>query len=332
MMRVSLLALCLACAACAPALAAQSRLSEIKSRGHLACAAFPRPGLARESDGKASSGLFGDLCRAIAIAALGPEAKYEFTALELPKDSDELKHGAFDVLFLTEGEIAGAAVADTLAPGPAAFYETYRLLVPRDSAIAKPEDLAGKSLCFHELTDEAVAALDQRFDRAKLSFGHAGFQEDVEMLDSYNVHYCDAVASESTDLARIGLQRGVLKFESRLLPEPLGVLPILTMTPLDDPRWSAAASWVVQFVIAAERPQSRWSNGAAKAMSLDGASLGLAGGWRENILEKVGDYGAIYRRNLGEGSPLKLSRGVNALWSDGGLFAPPVPEGGVPPH
>ena len=333
MTRASILALFLAAGAfCAPAASAESRLSAIRSRGHVACAAFPRPGLARDSDGGTPSGLFGDLCHAIAIAALGPEAKYQFSALELPKDADALAKDEFDVLFLTEGEIVGAALAGRLSPGPAAFYESQRLLVPVESGIARPEDLAGKSVCFHELTDQAVEALDERFDKARITFGHAGFQEDVELIDSYNVHFCDALASESTDLARIRLQRGALKFKSRLLPEPLAVAPILTATPLEDPRWSAAVSWVVQFVVAAERPQTKWSNGGARAMSIDGAPFGLATGWRETILAGVGDYGAIFRRNLGEGSPLKLPRGLNALSSAGGLFAPPGPEGGAPAH
>ncbi|MBB4196403.1 hypothetical protein CCR94_02900 [Rhodoblastus sphagnicola] len=331
-MRVSFLALFLAAGAlAAPAFAAESplldkgRLSEIKSRGHLACAAFPRPGLASESAGGSGSGLFADLCHAIAIAALGPDAKYEFSTLELPKDADDLAKNAFDVLFLTEREIADASLSGKVAPGPVAFHETHRLLVPVESDVNKPEDLAGKPVCYHE-SDRASLALDERFDRARLEYIHTGFQEDVEMVDAYNVHHCAAVVSESTDLASIRSRQGVLKFDSRLLAEPLGVVPILTATPLSDPLWSAAVSWVTHFELAAERAQTNWRAGGAKAISIDGAFLALDAGWRENILAKVGDYGAIFERNFGEKSSLKLSRGVNAPWSAGGLFAPPVPE------
>jgi general L-amino acid transport system substrate-binding protein len=331
-MRVSFLALSLAAALAAPACAGP-RLSEIKSRGHLACAAFARPGLAREAEnGAPSSGLFADLCQAVAAAALGPDAKSEFSTLELPRDAEDLAKDAFDVLFLTEGEIVNASLSGKLAPGPTAFYETFRLLVPLDSPAAGPEDLAGKPVCFHEQADHAALALDEFFDRKKLEYIHTGFQEDVEMVDSYNVRHCVAVVSESTDLAAIRLRKGVLKFESRLLPEPLGVTPILTLTPMSDPLWSAAVSWVAQFEIAAERTQTKWRPGGANVMTIDGAPFGLAAGWRENVLAKVGDYGAIYARNLGEGSPLKLPRGANALWSAGGLFAPPVAEGAAPPY
>lgn len=330
-MRVSFLALLLAAGAlAAPAVSAESpllersRLPEIKSRGHLACAAFPRPGLAHESEA-GGSGLFADLCHAIAIAALGPEAKYEFSTLELPKDADELANNAFDVLFLSEREIADASLSGKVAPGPVAFHETHRLLVPLESSVSTPEDLAGKPVCFHE-SGQASLALDERFDRAKLEYIHTGFQEDVEMVDGFNVHFCAAVVSEATDLASIRLRKGVLKFDSRLLAEPLAVVPILTATPLSDPLWSAAVSWVVQFELAAERAQTNWRVGGAKAISIDGAPFGLDAAWRENILAKVGDYGAIYARNLGEKSQLKLPRGVNAPWSAGGLFAPAVPE------
>jgi general L-amino acid transport system substrate-binding protein len=308
----------------APAVSAQTRLAEIKARGHLTCAAFPRPGLARETSG-GQDGLYPDLCRAIAVAALGPDAKFECETLELPRDAEALGRSEFDVLFLTEPEIVNSSLAGKIAPGPVVFFETHRLMV-EDSAPAKtPEDLAGARICFHE-ADAASAALEERFDKKGLAFIAMPFQEDVELLDSYNSRHCTAIVSESTDLANLRLKKGVNRFDSRILAEPLSVVPVLAATPASDPQWSASVSWVVHFVQAAERLQTKWRPGGAQAVSLDGTILGLDSSWRENVLAKVGDYGAVYERNLGDKSPFKLSRGVNASWQAGGLIAPAAAE------
>jgi general L-amino acid transport system substrate-binding protein len=306
----------------APTVFAQTRLAEVKARGSLSCAAFPRPGLAREAS-SGWQGLYPDLCHAIAIAALGPGAHFEFDALELPKDASALGKGDYDVLFLTEPEIAQASLGGKISPGPAVFFETYALMTEENAPAKAPEDLAGAPICFHE-ADTASQALEERFDKKGFTFIPMPFQEDIELLDAYNARHCRAVVSEATDLAQLRLKKGVNNFESRIMAEPLAVFPVLAATPISDPQWSAAVSWVVHFLQAAERPQTKWLPGGAKALSVDTTALGLDPSWRENVLANVGDYAAIYERSLGDKSPFKLSRGVNGQWKSGGLLAPPV--------
>ncbi|HUO54360.1 MAG TPA: hypothetical protein VMU18_06455 [Rhodoblastus sp.] len=306
----------------APSVCAQTRLADIKARGHLTCAAFPRPGLASEiKDGW--TGLLPDLCKAVAVAALGPDAKFEFTGLELPNDAKALAEGAYDVLFLSEPEIAANALAGKIAPGPTAFFETYAIMVEDKSPAATIDDLAGAAVCYHE-ADTASQAFEERMEQKDKSFVPMAFQEDVELLDSYNSRHCTAIVSETTDLLDLRRRKGVNNFDSKLLGETLAVFPIVAATPLGDAQWAAGVAWVVHFLHAAERPQSKWLPGGDKAINLDLAALGLDRAWRQNVLAGVGDYGAIYARNLGEGSPYKLPRGVNAPWAAGGLFAPPT--------
>jgi general L-amino acid transport system substrate-binding protein len=309
--------------AAAPAFA-QMRLSQIKARGYLTCAAFERPSLARATP-RGWRGFYPEICRAIAIAALGPDAIFEFKTLDLPRDSQALDAGVFDVLFLTEEEIAKHALAGEVAPGPAVFFNSYALIVEKGSPAKRPEDLAGAPICLHE-ADPAAEALEEFFARKGKSFIAMPFQEDIEWLDAYNARHCRAAASETTDLIDLRLRRGVNRFESVILPEKLAVFPILAATPKGNSRWSAAVSWVVHFLHAAERRPTRWRPGGAQAIDLDATALGLEKSWRSDILAKVGDYGAIYDRSLGKESPYKLSRGVNAPWSEGGLFAPPMAE------
>ena len=219
---------------------AQSRLAVIKARGALACAAFERPGLARETP-SGWTGVLPDFCRAVAVAALGPNARFEFKFLEPPGDDTALDVGAFDVLFLTATEIARNGLAGKVAPGPAAFFESIAVMVEKDSTAKKLDELAGASICLHE-ADPAAELLDHFFARKGKSFIAMPFQEDVEWRDAYNARHCRAAAAEGAELTDLRTHKGVNGFDSVILPEKLGVFAIMAATPPRDPQWSAAVA------------------------------------------------------------------------------------------
>jgi general L-amino acid transport system substrate-binding protein len=275
-----------------PPACAQTRLATIRARGHLACAAFERPSLARETP-LGWTGFLPDICRAVAIAALGPDAHYQFKTLDPPEDEVALGSGDFDVLFLTETEIARNGLAGKVAPGPAVFFNSYAVMVEKGSAATKLEDLAGASICLHE-ADPAAEVLAETFAKKGKSFIAMPFQEDVEWRDAYNSRHCRAAASETIDLIELRLHRGVNGFDSVILPEKLAVFPILAATPLDDPQWSAGVAGVVDFLH------------GSRAIARDATALGLRENWRADVLAQVGDYGVIFARDLGEKSPYKL--------------------------
>jgi general L-amino acid transport system substrate-binding protein len=305
----------------APALA-EGRLADIKARGGVRCAAIPRPGLAMETNG-GWRGLYLDICRAVAVATAGPAARVEFHELETPQEREALRRGDYDMVFLSATEMAAAKVMDAIQPGPPVYFATQTLMVESSSAARIPEDLAGASICFSQARG-GEAALEERFDKKNLAFVHMPFEEDVELVDAYNARHCSALAGEATELAKMRLQKGVNRFDSRLLAEPLSIFPILAATPTQDAQWTRVVAWAIAVLQAAERPETKWRTGGANALAAPGAALGLDGAWRETMLAAVGDYGAIYARNLGEGSPFKLARGPNAPWSAGGLLAPPT--------
>jgi general L-amino acid transport system substrate-binding protein len=236
-----ILALFLLAGLLAPA-CAQTRLAGIEARGHLTCAAFERPSLARQTP-SGWMGLLPDFCRAVAVAALGPQARFDFKTLDLPEDDKALNDGAFDVLFLTETEIARNALAGKLTPGPAVFFESYAVMVEKGFAATKLEDLAGASICLHE-ADPAAGLLAEYFAKKAKNFIAMPFQEDVEWRDAYNARHCRAAASEITDLIDLRLHKGVNGFDSVILPQKLAVFPIIAATPLGDPQWSATVTGV----------------------------------------------------------------------------------------
>ena len=275
----------------APPAFAQSRLAGVAARGHLTCAAFPRPVLARETPA-GWSGLLPEVCHAVAIAALGPQARYEFKTLDPPEDDKALNDGASDVLFLTETEIARNRLGGKVASGPAVFFESYAVMVEKGSGAKKLDDLAGAAICLHE-ADPAAEALVGYFAKKGESFIAMPFQEDVEWRDAYNARHCRAAASETTDLIALRGEKGVNGFDSVLLPEKLAVFPIVAATPTGDPLWAAAVARVLAFLHV----------GQPRAIDRDATTLGLQNNWRADVWAKVGDYGAIFERNLGEKSP-----------------------------
>jgi general L-amino acid transport system substrate-binding protein len=309
---------------CAPSALAETRLAEIKARGSVSCAAFPRPGLAMQH-GSDTKGLYVELCHAITVAALGENAKQEFRVLEAPQDVEALRRGEIDVAFLSGSEFVNRALLDAVTPGPAVFYASYALLLEANSTAQTPDDLSGVPICFNQSRSE-YQALEDRFAKKGLVFVRLGFEEDVELLDAYNSRHCRSALAEATELAAIRLRKGVNRFDSRILAEPLAVFPILAATPKGDAQWARIVAWTVHVLQAAEQKESAWLPGGAKALPLNGPDLGLDAAWRARVLAAVGDYGAIYERSLGDKSPYKLARGVNALWSAGGLIAPPIAE------
>ena len=143
------------------------------------------------------------------------------------------------------------------------------------------------------------------------------------MDDAYGVQRCHAITGEMTTLARLRLQPGVNRLASRILPEPLAAFPIVAATGTDDGRWSAIVAWTVHTLVSAERPETSWYPGGAGAMPIAAPELGLDKDWQRNVIGAVGNYGDIFERNLGKGSPLKLERGLNANQLHGGLLLSP---------
>jgi general L-amino acid transport system substrate-binding protein len=153
-----------------------------------------------------------------------------------------------------------------------------------------------------------------------------GYQEDVEMYDAYNVQACRALAAEVTTLAAVRLDGGVNGLRSRILAEPLAAFPIMAATATTDAAWSAVVAWTIHTLIRAEVPSADWAAGGLDSLPIAAPELGLDHDWQKRVIAAVGTYADIYRRNLGDGSPYRLPRGLNAPWQDGGSMIAPYAE------
>lgn len=309
----------------ASAVLAGSVLDRVKASGVVHCGSVERPGLAIPGGDGHWHGLNVDICRAVAAAVLGSPDRIEFHEYESPKQFEALGAGRDDLYFLTASEILEHDLAGKVMPGPTVFVESDGVMVTDKSPVQHVGELADDSICYM-IASSAERSLEAYFDTLHKSWDHRAFTEDGEMNDTYNVQHCHAVAGEVTTLAATRLGNGVNRISSRILPEPLTVFPIMAVTGTEDAQWSALVAWTVHTLISAERPETKWYSGGARAMPIAAPELGLDKNWQQRVLNAVGNYGEIFSRNLGSSSPLKLDRGFNANLINGGLLLSPFVE------
>lgn len=308
-------------------------LERVKSEGIVRCGSVAHPGLAEPAPARSSLaarsaasswlGLNVEICRAIAVAVLGPSGRFQFQSYETQQDFDAVRKQEDEVFFLTGSDIVEQNLAGALIPGPAVYYETHAIMVPELSAAKRLEDLNGAKICF-VIGTGAQRSLESFFEAKQLPFFRAGFSESDEMYDAYQVGHCDAVADELTALAKSRRGRRTDTGQSRILQPPLAAFPFVAATPLVDGKWAAIVAWTVHTLMRGEIREGRWRADGAQALPIEG--LGLDQGWQKRVIETLGSYGDIFSRTLGEKSPYGLARGLNAPSREGGLFLAPYSE------
>jgi general L-amino acid transport system substrate-binding protein len=284
-------------------------LDRVTSEGVVRCGAKARPGLVSVSTDGRAAGLLLDLCRAIAAVVLGPSGRFEFYQYESSKSYDAVRNNDHDVFFLSASELLEEELASKVVPGPTVFYQTTSVMVSESSSAQHVSDLAGRPICF-SMASNGHRHVEAWFAAHHLDFVRMGYQEDVEMFDAYNVQACKGLAGEVTTLAQVRLDGGVNQVRSRILPEPLAAFSIMAATGTKDGEWSAIVAWTIHTIVRAETPKAEWAAGGVESLPIEAPELKLSKGWQTRVVDAVGNYGDIYRRNLGEASPYRLPRGL----------------------
>ncbi|BAY16944.1 extracellular solute-binding protein family 3 [Anabaenopsis circularis NIES-21] len=304
---------------------AGSTIKRVKAHNVVRCGSVERMGLASEVKPGVWSGLNVDVCRAIAAAVLGSPDRIEYHQYETDKDFDAVRKQQDDVYFLTGSEINAQKLAGSIVPGPTVFLESEAVMVASTSAAQHVSDLSGNSICFM-IGSSVERSLTAYFETLHKNWLRRAFSEDGEMIDTYNVQNCHAIAGEVTTLANIRLDSGVNRLSSRILPEFLSTFPIIAATGTQDAQWSAIVAWTVTTLINADRPETRWYAGGVGVMPILAPELGLDQQWQRRIIASMGNYSKIFERNLGKGSVLKLDQRLNANYFHGGLLLSPFLE------
>jgi general L-amino acid transport system substrate-binding protein len=317
---------------------AGATVDRIKAAGSLPCGInTEEPEYSTQDAHGNHSALDLDICKAVAVAVLGPNAK--FTAIPFRDEQDALKalkSGGIALLATGSPNLinAGNAVFGFSRP---IFYDYQGFLVNRAIGIASPRDLAGKKICFLGGT-EIEAQLESYMQREKIKWLPFPFQEEGEMEAAFITSNCAAVTADVSQLAfeRIAFRTMARNFA--ILPDVIAKDPLAPTYTLDDPQWAAIVNWTVEALIQAEESGVTQANLAEMKKSDDaviqrllgvqrgyGQFVGLDDAWAARVIEAVGNYGEMFERDLGSGSVTKLPRGANNLWTQGGLmYALPI--------
>jgi general L-amino acid transport system substrate-binding protein len=209
-------------------------------------------------------------------------------------------------------------------------------MVPKKMNVKSAKQLGGANVCTQTGTTTELNLADY-FRSNNLKYTVIAFEKDDEVVAAYDAGRCDAL---TTDQSGLYAQRLQLKSPADhiILPEIISKEPLGPAVSQSDPQWGDIARWTLFALVNAEElgvnsknvdqmlkspnPEIRRLLGVEGAF---GQSMGLTNDWAVRIIKRVGNYGEIFERNVGQGSPLKIQRGQNALWTKGGLqYAPPV--------
>lgn len=315
-------------------------LRKVRVRGRLNCGVNPDlPGFAQKDENGDWRGFDVDFCRAVAAAVLGDAKAVSLTALDTRNRFAALQSGAVDVVARnTAWTYARDAALGVEFPG-ISYYDVQGFLVLKSLAIKSGPELAAKRICVVAGTTTQLTLADY-FRARGLAYTPVPAEDENQAREAYQRKDCDALTGDLSVLAsaRLMLAR---PDDSVLLPDVVSKEPLGPLVREGDDGWLGIVRWTLNSLILAEElgvtsataQTARDSSTDPEVRRLLGAEggygrlLGLRDDWAYRAIAQVGNYGEVFERNLGAGSPLKLERGRNALWNSetpGLLYSPPM--------
>jgi general L-amino acid transport system substrate-binding protein len=323
-----------------------SLLEEVTSRGTLRCGVNDAvPGFGFTGEAGEPEGFDIDFCRAVAAAVLGDAEAVEFSVLSAEQRFTALQSGEIDVLIRNTTNTASRDGTEGARFLHTTFYDAQGMMVAADSGVESLADLDGETICVLSGTTTELN-LETVFQAEGIEYEPLAFEETDPLQEAFIQGRCGAWTSDKSQLAGIrsnwpadqGGPEALVILDETMSKEPLG--PVVRD---GDDDWADAVNWAVISTVAAEElgiesgnvqdmlestdPEVLRLLGQPAPAELGGtpepfdAGLGLPADFAVQVVEQVGNYGEIYDRNIGA---LELERGLNALWTDGGLqYAPP---------
>jgi general L-amino acid transport system substrate-binding protein len=323
--------------AVAGALAANAgTLDQVKARGQLICGANPGlAGFGLPNDQGVYKGLDVDECRAIAAAIFNDPNKVKYLPINAKDRPTILASGEIDVLIRNTTWTLSRETGGMFFTG-VNYYDGQGFMVRKKLGVDSALKLDGASVCVQQGTTTELNLADY-FRANNMKLEAVVFATDDEATKAYDTGRCDAYTTDAS-----GLYSERLKMSDPddhiVLPEIISKEPLGPSVRKDDPQWFEIVQWTHYALLTAEELGVTQANVDEKLKSDNptirrllgaegsfGEGLGLSNDWAYRIIKAVGNYGEIFERNVGQGSPIKISRGLNALWNKGGLqYAPPI--------
>jgi general L-amino acid transport system substrate-binding protein len=315
--------------------AAAQTLKTVKDRGSLICGVSQGlPGFSTPDDKGNWTGLDVDFCRAIAAAIFNDPSKVKFTPLSAKDRFEPLKSGDIDVLSRNTTWTSSRDALFNFAV--VTYYDGQGFLVRKALKVNSALELNGASVCTQTGTTTELNLADY-FRANNMKYEVIAFGSADETVKAYEAGRCDAFTTDMSQLYAERLKLANVN-DHAILAEIISKEPLGPLVRHGDDQWFDVVKWVHYAMLNAEelgvsqktvgdaqksnQPEIRRLVGAEGAY---GEQLGLTKDWVVRIVKHVGNYGEVYDRNLGTGSKLNISRGLNRLWTKGGIqYAPPI--------
>lgn len=333
--KTTLTAMAMIAALTAPAMAqSTSTLDTVKERGRLICGSSQgTPGFGAPDDNGYWRGLDVETCRAVAVAVLDDKDAVDFVPLSGQQRIPALQTGEIDMLprTLTWTLQRDANGINFTTPN---YYEFTGFMMPKSLGITSVEDMAGASVCVQTGSTTEVVVNDVS-TKNDLDLQPVVFDNTTAGRQAFFSGRCDALITDAGALASVRATMADNPDDYVIFPATPYMDALTPAVRHGDDQWLDIVTWSIQAMIAAEAfglnseniddyldsddPRIRRFLGTDPG---NGAALGLSDDFAYRIVKSVGNYAEVYDRNVGMDSPLKLERGYNALFNDGGLMFP----------
>ncbi|MCG2598447.1 MAG: amino acid ABC transporter substrate-binding protein [Achromobacter sp.] len=304
----------------------------VKKKGFLQCGFAGIPGFSVLDSKGEWTGLDVDMCRAVAAAMFGDASKVKGNVLTAQAKFTALQSGEVDVLTRNTTQTLTRDTTLGLIGVGVNFYDAQGLIVKKSMNVKTVKELDGATVCVQPGTTTELNLADY-FRARGITFKPVlveNYDENFRLLESGR---CDAYTNDKSNTAANMRTRLAKPDDWEILPENLSKEPLGPMVRQGDEQWFNVVRWSLNAMLEAEEygitsknvdemlkstnPNVQRILGVTPGM---GKNLGLDDKWAYNIIKQVGNYGESYDRAMGKDSPLKLDRGLNKLWTQGGLM------------
>nr|WP_163501551.1 amino acid ABC transporter substrate-binding protein [Halomonas socia] len=321
----------------ANAMASASTLEDTVERGAVQCGVSDGlPGFSSPDDAGEWQGLDVDVCRAVAAAVFGDAEAVRYVPLNAVERFTALQSGEVDVLSRNTTWTTTRDTTLGINFTGVTFYDGQGFLVSSDLGISSATELDGAAVCVQSGTTTELNLADY-FRANGMEFDPIVFDTSEQTVGGFEAGRCDVLTSDTSQLAALRIQLdnpdGAMVLPEIISKEPLG--PAVRQ---GDDQWFNVVKWALFAMLNAEELGVSSDNvdemlgsddpDVARLLGEDGnygEGMGLEADWAYHIISQVGNYAQSFDRNVGMDSPLQIERGINALWTDGGIqYAPPV--------
>ncbi|MFO1433805.1 MAG: amino acid ABC transporter substrate-binding protein [Candidatus Competibacteraceae bacterium] len=312
-------------------------LDAVKKKGFIQCGVSDGlPGFSSVDDKGNYKGIDVDVCRAVAAALFGDSTKVKYTPLTAKERFTALQSGEIDVLSRNTTWTLNRDTAQGFNFTTVTYYDGQGFLVNKKLGVKNAKELDGATVCIQAGTTTELNLSDY-FRSHNMKYTPITYDKSDESAKALESGRCDVLTSDQSQLyaQRVKLSK---PDDFVVLPEVISKEPLAPLVRHGDDEWFDLVKWAQFALVNAEDLgiNSKNVDEMKKSTNPDvkrflgvegdmGKNLGLPNEWAYNIVKQVGNYGEVFERNIGQDSPLKIARGLNALWSKGGLqYAPPI--------